>query len=215
MIRVKICGITNVDDALLAAEFGADALGFIFAESPRRVTPTIASEVIKKLPPFISKVGVFVDEDKEVVSEIAFACGLDTLQFHGREAPAYCARFREKGAKVIKAVRVKNKESLEHLSRYSVDAFLLDTHVEGMPGGTGLTFDWELALQAREYGPIILSGGLNPENVAEAIRTVRPVAVDVSSGVEKRTGKKDSDKLRVFFEEVWRASEEILTEDVT
>lgn len=215
MFRVKICGITNVDDALHAVELGADALGFVFAESPRRVTPVMAQQVIEKLPPFVSKVGVFVDEDKGVVSETAFACNLDALQFHGHESPEYCARFREKGAKVIKAVRVKNSESLEPLSQYLADAYLLDTHVEGMAGGTGLTFNWELALEAKKFGPIILSGGLNPENVAEAIRVVKPFGVDVSSGVEKRTGKKDLDKLRAFFDEAWRAYAEISEEDVT
>lgn len=215
MIRVKICGITNVDDALLAVELGAHALGFIFAESPRRVTPIMASQIIEKLPPLITKVGVFVDEDKEMVSEVAAVCGLDALQFHGSEPPEYCTRFKEKGVKVIKAVRVKNRESLEPLSHYSADAYLLDTHVEGMAGGTGVTFDWKLALEAKKFGPIILSGGLNSENVAEAIRVAKPFGVDVCSGVEKRTGKKDLDKLRAFFDEVWRVYAEICEEDAT
>jgi phosphoribosylanthranilate isomerase len=199
MVRVKICGITNIEDALLAVKLGADALGFIFAESPRRVDPETVAGIVSQLPPFVSKVGVFVDEDKEMVAKIAHLCGLDTLQFHGVEPPEYCARFQEK---VIKALRVKNAESLEVLSSYSVDAFLLDTHVEGVPGGTGITFDWSFAVEAKKYGRIILSGGLNPENVAEAIKLVRPYAVDVSSGVEMRTGKKDPEKLKAFIERV-------------
>lgn len=197
MVRVKICGITNIEDALLAVELGADALGFIFAESPRRVSSEGVASIVSQLPPFVSKVGVFVDEEKEEVAEIADVCGLDTLQFHGVEPPDYCTRFREK---VIKSLRVKNADSIEVLPSYSVDAFLLDTHVEGVPGGTGVTFDWNLAVQAKKYGRIILSGGLNPQNVAEAIERVRPYAVDVSSGVEMRTGKKDPEKLRTFIE---------------
>lgn len=204
MVRIKICGITNVDDGLLAAELGADALGFVFAESPRRVTPVMAGEVIERLPPLIAKVGVFANERKTVVSEIAAVCGLDVLQFHGDEPPEYCARFR---GKVIKAIRVRGPESLAGLEAYAgaVDAFLLDAHVEGSLGGTGRTFDWDVAAKAKRYGPIILSGGLTPANVGEAVGRVRPYGVDVSTGVEERPGKKNGERMSMFCQKVREA----------
>ncbi|MDI6689713.1 MAG: phosphoribosylanthranilate isomerase [Actinomycetota bacterium] len=201
MVRVKICGITNLEDALLAVKLGADALGFVFAESPRCIEPQVAAEIIKAIPPFVSRVGIFVDEDETWVKTVATICGLDILQFHGSESASYCMQFERK---VIKAFRIKQFSDLDIFPGYrAVDAFLLDTFVEGRCGGTGKTFDWRIARKAKEFGkPIILSGGLNPDNVAEAIRLVKPYAVDVSSGVEKEPGKKDPDKLRAFFENV-------------
>ncbi len=204
MVRVKICGITNWEDAHLAVELGADAVGFIFAESPRQVIPQKVREITSRLPPFVSRVGVFLNHKENEVEEIVERCGLDVLQFHGQETAAYCRKFK---CKVIKAFQIESISDLEALSLYKVDAFLLDTYHELLPGGTGITFDWDIAVEAKKYGPIILSGGLNPENVAEAIEKVGPYAVDVSSGVEASPGKKDPEKMRAFFREVNRVIE--------
>lgn len=200
MVRVKICGITNLEDALMAVEYGADALGFVFATSPRRIQPEVAKEIIMELPPFVSKVGVFVDEEAEAVQKIAKECGLNSLQFHGKESPVYCSAF--KGAyKVIKAFRVSADFKLETLRGYEVDGALLDTYIEGRAGGSGLTFDWKIAREVKvsSMRPLILSGGLSPENVAQAISETEPFAVDVSSGVEISPGKKDGEKMREFI----------------
>jgi len=206
MVRVKICGITNLEDAWLAAELGADALGFIFyPKSPRKVEVEAAREIIRQLPPFILTVGVFVDEDAALVREVAARAGLDWLQFHGQESPDYC---RSIGRRVIKAFRIQDESSLAEVARYrgSVQALLLDTYKKGQVGGTGETFNWDLARQARQYGPIILAGGLTPANVAQAITAAQPQAVDVASGVEALPGKKDPEKLRAFFAAVSGAS---------
>ncbi|MEE9120837.1 MAG: phosphoribosylanthranilate isomerase [Syntrophobacteria bacterium] len=200
-VRIKICGITNKEDALAAAHLGADALGFIFAPSPRKISAERAREIIKALPPFIKTVGVFVDEDPERVSTIAAMCGLDVLQLHGSESIDYCSSFDRR---VIKAVRLRSRDDLENLSKYVnvVDALLLDTYVPNKLGGTGITFDWKLAVEARRYGRIILAGGLNPENVAAAISMVKPYAVDASSGLEQSPGVKDHEKMAQFIREV-------------
>lgn len=200
-VRIKICGITNKEDALAAAHLGADALGFIFAPSPRKISAERAREIIKALPPFIKTVGVFVDEDPERVSSIVAMCGLDVLQLHGSESIDYCSSFDRR---VIKAVRLRSRDDLENLSKYVnvVDALLLDTYVPNKLGGTGITFDWKLAVEARRYGRIILAGGLNPENVAAAIRMVKPYAVDASSGLEQSPGVKDHEKMAQFIREV-------------
>lgn len=199
MVRVKICGITNLEDALLAVEQGADALGFIFAESPRRIEPETAKSISEALPPLVNRVGVFVNETLGKVKGIISRCNLDTLQFHGNELPSYCGNFREK---VIKSFQIKDGQGLPLLSSYSVDAFLLDTYVDDLPGGTGKTFNWKIAKQANGYGTVILSGGLNPENVAQAIKEAQPYAVDVASGIETEPGKKDPDKLKAFMEAI-------------
>jgi phosphoribosylanthranilate isomerase len=202
MTRIKICGITNLEDASRAVELGVDALGFIFAQSPRRIDEKKAKEICFSIPPFISKVGVFVNEDKEVVLRILKGSGLNTVQFHGEESPEYCQEFKIGGVKIIKTLRIKDRESPKNLSYYEVDAYLLDTYVKGITGGTGKTFNWDLALEAKKLGkPIILSGGLNPDNVAEAVKKVRPYAVDVSSGIEKEPGKKDYEKMKKFVRE--------------
>ncbi len=200
-VRIKICGITNKEDALAAAHLGADALGFIFAPSPRKISAERAREIIKALPPFIKTVGVFVDEDPERVSSIVAMCGLDVLQLHGSESIDYCSSFDRR---VIKAVRLRSRDDLENLSKYVnvVDALLLDTYVPNKLGGTGITFDWKLAVEARRYGRIILAGGLNPENVAAAISMVKPYAVDASSGLEQSPGVKDHEKMAQFIREV-------------
>ena len=205
MTKVKICGITNKDDALAAAEFGADALGFVFyPKSPRYIEPERAREIIEELPPFVTSVGVFVNEWKEKVEEIIEVSGIGAVQLHGEESPAYCASFRN--VKVIKAFRVSDEFDPERLHDYTVDACLLDAYSKDAYGGTGETFSWEIARRASAYGRIILAGGLTPENVAQAIREAKPYAVDVSSGVERSPGVKDQEKVRAFLA---RANREI------
>jgi phosphoribosylanthranilate isomerase len=194
MTRIKICGITNFEDALAAVRSGADALGFVFAKSPRRLTPEQAREIIAHLPPLVTTVGVFVDEPAENVWKVAQACRLGALQFHGQESPEYCREFDRT---VIKAFRVEDSSVAAEMDRYHVDAYLLDSS-EG--GGTGQRFNWDLIEGVEER--IILAGGLNPENVEEAIRKVRPYAVDVSSGVESFPGKKDPWKMEEFIRNV-------------
>jgi phosphoribosylanthranilate isomerase len=198
MIHVKICGITNHDDAQAAVEAGADALGFVFyPPSPRHISHEQAARIIDKLPPFVTTVGLFVDVTLAMVNDVATRCGLDRIQLHGHETPAFCNRVTQP---VIKAFRLKNAESLGQLSGYRVSAYLLDTYVEGaLPGGTGMSFPWALAAQAKAYGPIILAGGLTPDNVAIAIAQTCPYGVDVSSGVESAPGIKDHRKVRAFI----------------
>lgn len=199
-VRVKICGITNLEDAVVAADLGADAVGFIFYEkSARSINPRTAALIIRELPPFIATVGVFVNEPPERVVDIAKEAGVGCIQLHGDETPEYVQAV---GLRTIKALRVKDASILNKLRSFSVSAILLDTYREGKPGGTGETFDWEIAAEAAKTGRIILSGGLNPENVGDAVRKVRPYAVDVSSGVEAKPGKKDHAKLKKFFEQV-------------
>ena len=204
MVRIKICGITNLEDALLAAGLGADALGFIFyPKSPRKVAQEAAREIIAQLPPFVLSVGVFVDEDAALVRDLAARVGLDWLQLHGQESPEYC---RSLGRRVIKGFRIRDENSLLDLAAYrgAAQALLLDTYKQGQAGGTGETFDWRLAKEARQFGPIILAGGLNPDNVARAIEMAQPQAVDVGSGVETAPGKKDPEKLKRFFAAIRR-----------
>jgi phosphoribosylanthranilate isomerase len=204
-VRIKICGITNGEDALAAARFGADALGFIFAPSPRRIAPEKARQIIKVLPPLVQTVGVFVDEDLGEVSSVAQMCGLDILQFHGSESADYCDSFDHR---VIKAVRLRNRQDLKSLPKYDgvVQALLLDTYVPDKVGGTGMTFNWEWALEAGKYGRIILAGGLSAENVAAAISIVKPYGVDASSSLEQSPGIKDHEKMAQFIAEVRRAT---------
>lgn len=196
-VKVKICGITNLDDALAAIEAGADALGFVFyPDSPRHIFPEQAAAIIRKLPPFITTVGLFVDEPPESVNATADLCGLDIVQLHGDEPPSYCNLIQRR---VIKAFRIKNITSLEPTGDYQVSSILLDAWSPSAHGGTGRTFNWEIAAAASVSTRIILAGGLTPENVAEAINRVKPYAVDVSSGVESSPGQKDADKIRRFI----------------
>jgi phosphoribosylanthranilate isomerase len=198
--KIKICGITNLPDARLAVELGADALGFIFyPKSPRYIKVPAAADICHALPPFVTKVGVFVDELEFEIEKALSECLLNALQFHGDEPPGFCQKFP---AKSIKAIRVRDEDSLRAAAEYDVDALLFDTYTDAERGGTGKTFDWSLAVKAKEMlaPPIILSGGLTTGNVQEAIRKVRPYAVDVSSGVEREPGKKDPEKLRRFIE---------------
>lgn len=194
-----MCGITNTEDALAAVELGADALGFVFAPSPRQVTRQQVADIVAKVPPFVSKVGVFVDSSPQEVTEILQSCGLDLAQLHGSESPGVCQALLPR---VIKAFRVKDESVLELLPRYKASAYLLDSYHEALKGGTGRSFNWGIARKAKRYGLVVLSGGLSPENVRQAITEVQPFAVDASSGVESRPGVKDHAKLRAFLQAV-------------
>jgi len=196
-VKVKICGITNLAYALAAAEAGADMLGFMFYhQSPRHLTLPAAGEIARQLPPHLVKVGVFVNPPEAFVLRAIRECGLTLLQFHGDEPPEFCTQFTVMS---IKAFRIQDAQSLQSLTTYPTHAWLLDAYVPGQPGGTGATFNWDLAVQAQKLGrPIFLAGGLTPHNVAEAVRRVCPFAVDVSSGVESAPGKKDPAKLSAF-----------------
>jgi phosphoribosylanthranilate isomerase len=204
--QVKICGVTNVADALVAAAAGADMIGLNFyADSPRFISVPTAAEISRALPPFVLRVGVFVNPAEELVMRAIGECHLSLLQFHGDEPSDFCTQF---GLMSVKALRVQNAESLKQLENFNTDAFLLDAHSKSGFGGTGEKFNWDLAVEAQKFGkPIFLAGGLTPENVAEAIRQVRPFAVDVSSGVESVPGKKDAAKVKAFIEAVRRTSE--------
>ncbi len=200
LTKIKICGITNLQDALLAADLGVDALGFIFYHrSPRYVTPEAVRKIVPLLPAFLATVGVFVDEDYTRITEIMNYCRLNLVQLHGQETPEFCGQFP---GRAIKTIHMRDVSSLVDIDKYPVRALLLDTFNKDMPGGTGQTFNWELAVEAKRYGPVILSGGLNPDNVAQAIKAVNPYAVDVSSGVEAEPGIKDPQKLREFVTNV-------------
>lgn len=194
-MRIKICGITRYEDARVAASLGIDALGFIFyRQSPRYISPLDAAGIIKKLPPFISKVGVFVDETPQRVLEAAQISGIDTIQLHGDESPEYCAAMT---LPVIKAFSVHDDFDPSALSAYKTAGYLLDTWDPERKGGSGRTFDWDRAIKACEVcDTIILSGGLGPSNIREAIETVRPYAVDLNSGVEISPGIKNPYKMR-------------------
>ena len=198
MVKVKICGITCLADAELAVELGASALGFIFyKKSPRYLSPANAKKIIAQLPPFVTSVGVFVNEKKAVVERIARQCGLNVLQFHGDESPAYCRAF--KGIKTIKAFRIGPDFKFSDVAKYDTDAYLFDAFTVKAFGGTGVRFNWDV-LKGRTFSkPLILSGGLNPGNIQEAVSKVRPYAVDVSSGVEAAPGKKDERLLVQLF----------------
>ncbi len=196
--RVKICGITSMTDGLLAAEAGADMIGLMFYESsPRHITLAQAAEISRALPPFVLRVGVFVNPDEALVTSAIRECGLSLLQFHGDEPSDFCTQF---GVMSLKALRVRNAESVKQLEQFHTDAFLLDAYSQSGLGGTGEKFNWNLAVEAQKFGkPIFLAGGLTPENVAAAVWRVHPFAVDVSSGVESAPGKKDEAKIRAFI----------------
>jgi phosphoribosylanthranilate isomerase len=205
-VKVKICGITNLADAQAAAEAGADMLGFVFCEaSPRCMTIEQVTDIAQQLSPHVVKVGVFVDPSKELVLQAVTGCGLNLLQFHGEETPEFCTQF---GIMSMKAFQIRDAESLQALLDYPTDAWLLDAFSPSARGGTGATFSWNLAVEAAKFGkPIFLAGGLTPVNVADAVRKVRPFAVDVSSGVESEPGKKDTAKVRAFIQAARGASE--------
>ena len=202
MTKIKICGITNKIDALAATELGVDMLGFVFyKKSKRYVIPAMAEDIINELPPFIGRVGIFVDEKREDVIKIAEDASLDMLQFHGSESPEYCSYFRGL-YKVIKAFRVKERGDLKTVNDYDTDYYLFDTYVDGRAGGTGKKFDWNILKDFEILKPVILSGGLDPDNVGRAIKELAPYGVDVSSGVESAPGKKDARLLKKFVANV-------------
>lgn len=195
--KVKICGITRLDDALAAVRLGADALGFNFwPRSKRYLAPGEARAIVRRLPPFVTAVGVFVDPTREEVLRAVDLSGVGVAQLHGDEPPALCASLP---LPVLKAIRVSNVHSLAALASYEVQGFLLDAPSPGY-GGSGATIDWELAAEVSRELPIVLAGGLRPDNVAEAVRIVRPWAVDVASGVERAPGVKDPELVRLFVE---------------
>ena len=197
MVRVKICGITNLEDARLAVAAGADALGFIFVEgTPRFITPDRAAAIISELPPFVTPVGVFWDHPPGHVKAVAEACGLRVLQFHGEEPPETLADYR---MPMIKTIKVERAADLDQMDGYRVAAFLLDSPARWSEGETRQPIQWRLARDAASRGPIILSAGLVPENVAQAIGIARPYGVDVNSGVETVPGRKDPEKVRRFI----------------
>jgi phosphoribosylanthranilate isomerase len=201
-VKVKICGITNLEDASIAVELGANALGFIFAPSPRQITSQKARAIIRAIPPFVKTVGVFVNEAPATIKEVMQHCGLDLVQLHGDESPGLCDELMPC---TIKALRIKDESSLQTSQPYhgKVRALLLDTYSKEKAGGTGKTFDWNLAIKIKKMGiPIILSGGLGPSNIDLAIHTVRPYAVDVNSAVEKCPGKKSHILIKALMAEL-------------
>jgi phosphoribosylanthranilate isomerase len=197
-MKVKICGITNLSDARLAIDLGADALGFIFVKSSQRyIAPEAAQKIIHTLEPFIIPVGVFADTPREEIYKTAEQTGIGCVQLHGNELPGQLVNYH---LPVYKSFHVDKYFSPATLQQYTGRAYLLDTSADGLLGGTGKTFDWSLAVAAKAYGRIILAGGLNPENIIEAVQTVRPYAVDINSGVESAPGKKDRNKLERLFQ---------------
>ena len=200
MTRIKICGITNLKDALLASELGADALGFIFyPESKRYIAPEAASEIISSLPPYLTTVGVFVNESVDGINSVRDKTGISLVQLHGDEAPGFCTGLPFKAVKVI---RVKGPSDIERVELYPQEAILFDKYSDAEYGGTGESFSWDLISGLKTNKKIILSGGLTPENVGEAVKQVSPYAVDVSTGVEDSPGKKNEDKMRKFIQAV-------------
>ncbi len=211
-VKVKVCGITNIDDARVAVEAGADALGFIFVKkSPRYIEPERARFIISKLPPFVQSVGVFVDQPEEEVKDIAQSCSLDILQFHGNESPEYCAGF---GSRAIKAFRVKDASVIDEINRYSggIRGILLDSWSAKAHGGTGKSFDWTIAAHIVKISnfPVILAGGLTVSSVSKAIQEVVPYGVDVSSGVEESPGKKDHILVKEFINRVRKINSDVI-----
>jgi phosphoribosylanthranilate isomerase len=198
MTKVKICGITNPGDARVAAAAGADAVGLVFAESPRRVGVEEARRISIALPKYVISVGVFVDEEPDEVVRISREVGLDLAQLHGDETPDTVTAVREGGVNVMKALRVRDAASLEALDEYEADLFLLDAYSEKARGGTGERFDWAVAKSLRGRDNIVVSGGLDPENVREAIEFFEPYGVDASSALEDEPGRKNGERVRRF-----------------
>ncbi len=201
MLKIKICGITNIRDALKACQYGADALGFIFAKSPRKVSPKTARAILERIPPFIAKVGVFVNADQDYVLRLIRECGLDTLQFHGEETDKYCAFF-QKYCKIIKAFRIKDKHSVESINYRHADAYLLDAYSKNAYGGTGRIIAYDLLKGVSFKKPLIVAGGINDKNCRKIANLLHPFAFDVSSSIETSPGKKDLKKMKNIINKV-------------
>ncbi len=198
MTKVKICGIKNLQDAIFAADYGADAIGFVFAKSIRKVSKEKVRSIVRKLPPFVTTVGLFVNETEENIEAVYRFCGLDAIQLHGNEPPNIINKLKD--IKTIKAFRIQNEEDILPIKKYKPNAILLDGYSENKMGGTGISFDWKIVKKIRTSIPIIVAGGLTPLNVSRAIKIVKPYAVDVSSGVESSPGKKDRKLIKKFID---------------
>ena len=197
MIKVKICGIKNLNDAIFAVDYGADAIGFVFAKSIRKISKEKARAIIRKLPPFVTTVGLFVNETAENIEEASRYCGLDAIQLHGNEPPNIINKLKD--IKTIKAFRIQNEKDITPIKKYKPSAILLDGYSENQMGGTGTTFNWKIAKKFKTSIPIIVAGGLTHLNVSQAIKTIKPYGVDVSSGVETKPGRKDKRLIRKFI----------------
>ncbi len=213
-VRVKFCGITSVEDRDSAIVAGADAIGIVFfKDSPRFVTLEKAERIVKDIPPFISAVGVFVNEDLGFIEECVERCNLNAVQVHGDEDVKYCLKFKSlnlNGVKLIKGIRVKDRESLAVIENCPADAIILDAYKKEVYGGTGEIFDRSLAVSEKEYGRnIIISGGLNPNNIYKIIKEIKPYGVDASSGIESSPGNKNAELMERFIEEVRQAEADL------
>ena len=200
MTKVKICGIKNLNDAISAVDYGADALGFVFAKSIRKISKEKARAIIRKLPPFVTTVGLFVNETVEYIESVYRYCGFDAVQLHGNEPPNIINKLKD--IKTIKAFRIQNKKDITPITKYKPSAILLDGYSENKMGGTGTTFDWKIVRKLKTSIPIIVAGGLTHLNVSQAIQIVNPYGVDVSSGVETKPGKKDKRLIKEFVDAV-------------
>jgi phosphoribosylanthranilate isomerase len=200
MTKVKICGIKNLQDAIFAADYDADAIGFVFAKSIRKVSKEKARAIVRKLPPFITTVGLFVNETAEDIEAACRFCGLDAIQLHGNEPPNILNKLKD--FKTIKAFRIQNEKDINPIKKYKPNAILLDGYSENKMGGTGTSFDWEIVKKIKTSIPIIVAGGLTHLNVSQAIKIVNPYGVDVSSGVESEPGKKDKRLIKKFIDAV-------------
>ncbi len=201
MIRTKICGITRLKDALFSVGCGVDALGFNFyKKSPRYVSPNKAYSIISQLPPFVSSVGLFVNEDYDEILKISDMCGIRTIQLHGDESPDFCGKFDS--YRVIKAFRIKDESDLENIKKYDLSGYILDSFSPDLYGGTGLSFDWGLLDKIDFDGNIIVAGGINPDNIERLLRSVVPYGVDICSGVESSPGVKDDKLLKEIMSKI-------------
>ncbi len=200
MTKIKICGITNLNDAKIAIDYGADAIGFVFAESVRKVNREKVKAIVQKLPPFVTFVGLFVNETAKNIENICTYCGLNAVQLHGNEPPDFLDRL--KYYKVIKAFRIKNERDIAPINKYKSDAVLLDGYAENKMGGSGASFDWKIVKKLKTSRPVIIAGGLTYLNVSRAIKIAKPYGVDVSSGVEIKPGKKDRELIKKFIDAV-------------
>ncbi len=202
MTKVKICGIKNLQDAIFAADYGTDAIGFVFAKSIRKVSKEKARAIVRKLPPFVTTVGLFVNETAENIEAACRFCGLDAIQLHGNEPPNILNKLKD--FKTIKAFRIQNEKDINPIKKYKPNAILLDGYSENKMGGTGTSFDWKIVKKLKTSIPIIVAGGLTHLNVSRAIKIVNPYGVDVSSGVEIAPGKKDKKLIKQFIDAVKR-----------